>query len=74
MLNRETNYFKYMHETKQQNVKNGLYILILPPMWRLVKLLAVIRDGCSKLQPAPSPSPMVEMGQKGLSMVKVAQG
>ena len=38
-----------------------------------MKLFAVIRDGCSKLHPAPSPSPMVEMGQKGLSMVKVAQ-
>ena len=26
MLNRKTNYSKYMHETKQQNVKNGFYI------------------------------------------------
>ena len=43
-------------------------------MGRLVKLFVAIQDGCSKLQPAPSPSPMVEMGQKGLSMVKVAQG
>ena len=26
MLNRKTNYSKYMHETKQRNVKNGFYI------------------------------------------------
>ena len=51
-----------------------VFILILPPMWRLVKLFAVIQDGRFELQPAPSPSPMVEMGQKGLSMVKVAPG
>ena len=32
-----------MHETKQQNIKNG-FLLILPPMWRLVKLFALIRE------------------------------
>ena len=42
-------------------------ILILPPMWRLVKPVAMIREGCSELQLAPSLSPVVEMGQKGLS-------
>ena len=73
MLNRKMNYSKYMHETKQQNVKNGFYIDITSDV-KVVRLFAVIQDGCSKLQPAPSPSPMVEMGQKGLSMVKVAQG
>ena len=26
MLNRKMNYSKYMHETKQQNVRNGFYI------------------------------------------------
>ena len=32
-----------MHETKQQNVKNG-FLLILPPVWRLVKPFALIRE------------------------------
>ena len=40
---------------------------------RLVKPFAVIRVNGSELQAASSLSPMVEMGQKGLSMVKVAQ-
>ena len=62
-----------MHETKQQEVKNG-FLLILPPMRRLMKPFALVRVGGSELQAAPSLSPMVEMGQKGLYMVKVAQG
>ena len=41
-------------------------------MWRLVKPVAVIREGFSELQLAPSLSPMVEMGQKGALMVQVA--
>ena len=32
-----------MHEIKQQNIKNG-FLLILPPMWRLVKPFALIRE------------------------------
>ena len=32
-----------MHETKQQNIKND-FLLILPPMWRLVKPFALIRE------------------------------
>ena len=51
-----------------------VFILVLPPMWRLVKPVAVIREGCSMLQLAPSLSPMVENGPKGALNVKVAQG
>ena len=43
-------------------------------MWRLVNPFALVRVGGSELQAVPSLSQMVEMGQKGLSMVKVAQG
>ena len=62
-----------MHETEKQYMKNG-FILKSPPMWRLVKPVAVIREGCSMLQLAPSLSPMVENGPKGDIKVKVAQG
>ena len=40
---------------------------------RLVNPFAVIRVCGSELQAASSLSPMVEIGQKGLLMVKVAQ-
>ena len=61
-----------MHETKQQNIKNG-FLLILPPMWRLVKLFALIREVASSSSCSFSSSGG-ENGPKGLSMVKVAQG
>ena len=34
---------KHVHETKQQNIKSG-FLLILPPMSRLVKPFALIRE------------------------------
>ena len=56
-----------MYMKQKNKMQKMVFILVLPPMRRLVNPFAVVREGFSKLQLAPSLSPMVEMGQKGLS-------
>ena len=50
MLNRKTNYFEYMHETKQQNVNNGFYIDITSG----VKVGEALRSDPRQLLQAPA--------------------